>query len=120
MIGLIVVATGSVALMIWLSNRPRWKAYNQALAKCPACGNKMTKYAWSRSWIVVDMVLWICLLATVGLLYIAMTPLNFVVIMTIGFFWNQGKTRLYHAYWMWRHPLRCEKGGHAAPVPDVL
>jgi len=23
--------------------------------------------------------------------------------------------RLYHAWWAWRHPVRCQGGGHAEP-----
>lgn len=28
--------------------------------------------------------------------------------------------RLYHAYWLWRHPARCGGGGHYAPAHSKL
>lgn len=44
---------------------------------------------------------------------------GFLMIVVLSIPFGEASKRLYHTYWMWRHPLRCEKGGHAEPLPEV-
>lgn len=40
-----------------------------------------------------------------------------VVIAPLSIVWRLAENRTYHAFWRWRHPLRCQ-GGHAEPEPE--
>lgn len=39
------------------------------------------------------------------------------IVLVLAIPYNIATNRLYEHYWHWRHPLRCEKGGHAEPLP---
>lgn len=92
---------------------------NPTKAKCPACGDKMTERPSSFRWVLGDWILWAAFILLVfgWNTHIPFLP-GLALFMTLAIAWNTARNRLYHSYWMWRHPLRCEKGGHVAPQPE--
>lgn len=90
---------------------------NPVLAKCPACDAKMTRRPSGWRWVAGDWILWIVFLALALPTGIPLL-VGIVLIFTLAAAWNTARDRLYHSYWKWRHPLRCETGGHASPAPE--
>lgn len=104
----------AIVTIIFLSRSKYAKAINRKMAKCPACESELTKYAWAWYWLTLDWVLWFCFLAATGLINLHGATVWLIAI-PLSIAWVTARDRLYHHYWMWRHPLRCEKGGHAEP-----
>ena len=89
---------------------------NRILVVCGSCGAKMYQRARGL-WYAGYWVMWMAFV--LGVLAPIDPHASWGVALLIGlvfsFPFNIAYGRLYHAYWLWRHPLRCEKGGHAEP-----
>lgn len=89
---------------------------NPALFECMSCGSRMYTrprrvgafiecLAWN---LTADILVWRSHpspIVGIGLLLLIVFP--FVI----------AAKRIYHTYWLWRHPLRCGEGGHFKPAP---
>lgn len=96
----------------------RKRTYNPALLRCSACGAKMyrtqtTGWGGYLSYMTFQIIFWFCVwrlnppfLIGIGMLLVLLVPLMMAT------------DRTYHAYWRWRHPLRCDGGGHIVPAPS--
>lgn len=96
----------------------RIPAPNPILLKCSACGSKlhMRPVGW---WRFLDLWAW-----QIGgwVLVWRLNPpflIGCLLVLVLVFPWNMAKDRLWHAYWLRKHPLRCQGGGHIAPVPTT-
>lgn len=93
---------------------------NRLLLRCSACGSKLYQRPITRRWIFADSMAW----ALVAWIVIWRNPLptgiliTFFLILVLA--WNSIVRHLVHAYWMWRHPFRCQDGGHVQPVPQSI
>lgn len=91
---------------------------NPVLLRCSACGSKLYQRPSTKRWAWVDMMVW-CLMA-----WLIIWRHNFPIGASIALFfvtlfaWSATVNRVVHAYWMWRHPIRCQGGGHVVPLPQ--
>lgn len=92
---------------------------NQVLMRCSACGAKLYSRPSTKRWAWLDMMAW-CAMAWFTIwrhsFPVGASVLLFFVTMVA---WNTAVNRLVHAYWVWRHPIRCQGGGHVAPLPQT-
>ena len=88
---------------------------NRTILRCSACGSECKKHTtgW---WYLFEWVAWI------GLCYTAFEPVlnlpglwSWVLTFAICIPFQMATRRLYHAYWAWRHPTRCDGAGHLKP-----
>lgn len=91
---------------------------NPMLIRCPACGSKLYSRPSTKRWAWVDTMVW-CAMG-----WFIIWRHHFPVGYSVALFfvtlvaWNATVNRVVHAYWMWRHPVRCQGGGHVAPLPQ--
>lgn len=93
---------------------------NRLLIKCSACGAKLYMNPTTKRWWWADMMAWV-LVAWFTVWRAAphvSSVITLVMFFTSLFVWNMAVTRLVHAYFMWRHPIRCQGGGHFVPQPQ--
>src|ERR1044071_1674995 len=89
---------------------------NQTILRCSACGSCLRQY-WLRfsgwvaglQWMAYIGVLSVCNEFFFGDLP-GMSFALFSLLFSYAFFLSVN--RLYHAWWGWRHPVRCQGGGH--------
>ncbi len=88
---------------------------NHTIHRCPACGSQLMRFLDGRGYAVafvawLAFMLWITRDMTAGW--------AFLLCLVIVPFWSEAEDRLYHAWWHWRHPERCQGDhGHHAPQP---
>jgi hypothetical protein len=93
---------------------------NPAVLRCSSCGAYMYSFhpkGWRFWWlqqILFQIVCWIVVWRINPPFVIGM-PLVFVV----GLAFVTALRRGYHTYWRWRHPIRCQGGGHLKPMPQA-
>lgn len=96
-----------------------WQLYRgRTYAVCPACHDRLRKRAGGR-WKLIEFMLWM----TFGTWFLHGLHTDSVLILLVvanvlNVPWDIADRRLYRSYWMWRHPLRCQHGGHAKSVED--
>jgi hypothetical protein len=119
--GFLLYVAGSVAAsLIYLWIRPVNKLPNRVLIRCSSCGTKLYKYPHTKRWVFIDSMVWMLVAwVVVFRLYPHISgPLMWLMIFILVFVWKSAQRRLVHAYFMWRHPWRCQDGGHFAPAPQ--
>lgn len=101
----------SYVYMCYANRRP-----NRTIAICPACEEKYYIYVRGK-WVFWEIFVWqIIAWATVWRLnppYLLGVLLVFMLVIPTNVVFE----RLRFRYWFWRHPLRCQGGGHIAPAP---
>lgn len=95
------------------------KTPNRPLIKCSACGSYLYQRPRAKRWIFADrtacsLLLWF----TVWRYGPSLIAIPLATILIIA--WVLMTRRLIHAYWIWRHPLRCGEGGHLKPAPTPV
>lgn len=97
------------------------RTYNRVLLRCSACGAKLHTHPTTKRWWWIDMMAWVLVAwftvwRSAPYVSFGITILFFFVSLVV---WGMAVKRLVHAYWMWRHPWRCQGGGHLDPVPQT-
>lgn len=91
---------------------------NPIRLRCSACGSNLhlrLKGGWSIfERIIYAVALWFVILQPKIPLWIGLSLLLPFVLA-----WGLAVKRLVESYWMWRHPLRCQGGGHFVPQPTA-
>lgn len=91
--------------------------WNRTLARCSACGAecKQHVYGWMKA---AEFVSWF-VFASVCLRWLNRLPLVAGVLVGLPFvmLWFSACDRLYHAWFLRRHPARCGGGGEPEPEP---
>lgn len=101
-------------LFTWWADK---KLPNPVLLRCSGCGSKL-RLRLIGKWGVLErsiyaLAIWLTILRLPLPLGITLV---FVVIFV--FAWGSAVDRLTHSYWTWRHPLRCDGGGHTKAIPQ--
>lgn len=94
------------------------KAPNYVLIHCTACGSKLYQRPSTKRWAFVDTLGWGLIAWFVVWQHHLPFFISFVFAVVLVFAWTIAVRRVVHAYWLWRHPLRCQGGGHLNPVPQ--
>lgn len=95
-----------------------WKqAINPSVIRCTSCKNELKlhlPWGWPR---IIEWTLWLIFMYILTHNMVGAWP--FVVPLMMAVPWVIARDRLYHSYWLWRHPRRCG-GGHpfTKAVPD--
>lgn len=120
--GDIVVYALDALLIVFAVTSSRRARRPRVLLRCSACGDECT--AWLsprrlRSWATIaKWAPWaVFVLIVVFPQSNHLPPLAaWALIMGYAIVYGWAERRLYHAWWMWRHPARCEGGrGHLVP-----
>lgn len=109
-----VLSTIFAVFFTWVADK---KLPNPILLRCSGCGSKLHMRPKGKWGVLERMIyafaIWLAILRLdlpVGI------SIAFVVIFV--FAWGSAVESLTHAYWTWRHPLRCDGGGHTKAVPQ--
>lgn len=90
---------------------------NPVLLRCSACDSKL--YVFPRGgWAFVHYFAWL----TGSWLIVWRLNVPFLIggalVLALVHPWRLAVERLTHTYWTWKHPIRCQGGGHIQPVPS--
>lgn len=91
---------------------------NLILIRCSTCGSRLYQRPSTKRWRCADTMAW----AFVAWMVVwrhhfpHLVAIAFALVLLVA--WMETVQRVVHAYWMWRHPLRCQGGGHFNPVPQ--
>ena len=87
------------------------------LKRCSACNKPLHQRLPGLKLNALSMVIWVLLAnwMTKGI----EGPMGIMILVVAVFFYLSAERRIYHAIWYWRHPVRCQGGGHAAPLPEA-
>lgn len=114
---MLLIAVIFGATFLFLRSKTAKKA-NPTLLRCSACKAEMTRHAWGTWWLVGEWSLWIAFVTLTQLGQGLPTGYMILLAIVVSIAWVTARDRLYHSYWTWRHPVRCESGGHAQPEPE--
>lgn len=93
---------------------------NLPVLRCSVCDAYMYRFrpkGWR--WRLTEHILF-QIVACITVWRINPPPIiGILLVFVIGLAFVTGFTRSYHAYWLWRHPIRCQGGGHLKPVPQA-
>lgn len=113
---LIVLAIG---FLVWprMYRASTDKRLNPVLSKCSACGAECRRRVPGRL-LILDFVLW-CVFCFTALNFTSRLSFGSSMLITLMFalVWSWASRRVYHAWFIWRHPTRCGGGGEPEPQP---
>lgn len=97
----------------------RGRVPNRILIRCSACGSKLYQRPTTYRWAIIDYMAW-ALVAWV-VVFRHQLPLTIMIplVLVLLVVWAVTVHRLVRTYFFWRHPIRCQGGGHAKPVPQA-
>lgn len=91
---------------------------NRWLILCASCGSKLWLRPKTKKGQFVDTyILFLVAWAVLFRLRLPELP-NFALLMVLIFAEQSAKDRLMARYFLWRHPVRCQGGGHLSPAPQ--
>lgn len=89
---------------------------NRVLIQCLACGSKLYQYPSTYRWGFVDRMLWALVAWVVVFRHHPPLGIMIALVFVLMFTWAIVVCRIVHAYFVWRHPFRCQGGGHTKPA----
>lgn len=115
---MIANATWAV-LMHFALNRLRLP--NRMVFRCLTCGSKLYFRPSTYRWTFIDQMAWALVAWVVVFRFRYQLPPGTMITLTfvLLFAWAVVVRRTVRAYFLWRHPVRCQGGGHVKPVPQA-
>ena len=101
----------------WL-DQPRRLLRRQVVNRCSACEAPLYYAAWPKRWgDLLSLALWVAVCNWTFPDRMPILPM-FALMIPMLVAWAMAENRIYHHYWLWKHPLRCG-GGHVQPAPSA-
>ena len=122
MLGIVVFVAVCVAVQ-WADRHPRWPVPlafrllfgcvgGPVILKCSACGKELTRVPTGWEFTGLFTVWLVFITAAIGRAQGALWwELFFPIVIVYGI----AERRARYAYFAWRHPTRCQGGGHIQP-----
>jgi hypothetical protein len=112
---LLWIITASGLSLFWVRFIDK-RMYNPVIARCGTCQAKMYLHPRGKA-AFVGLMAWLTLSYLTVWRFNPPFILGEAVLLVLAIPANIAANRTYHAYWRWRHPLRCDGGGHLKPAP---